>query len=177
MSVFFFNDTATTEIYTLALHDALPIYDGEEERGQRADEAEDAGGQRERRHARVRRREVGCRAAPVARSGHDCRLGPRLLRWRPARALRAPPGGRRQRQTGGRTADERAPRTAPRGRRPRAAARGRRPRREDGARVRPDTRRVAALNAGTACRGTTARQAAGWGSPAEERRQEACSRA
>src|SRR3712207_7607032 len=26
MMVFFFNDTATTEIYTLALHDALPIY-------------------------------------------------------------------------------------------------------------------------------------------------------
>ena len=29
----FFNDTATTEIYTLSLHDALPIYvevDGEE---------------------------------------------------------------------------------------------------------------------------------------------------
>src|SRR3712207_6852218 len=26
MSVFFFNDTATTEIYTLSLHDALPIY-------------------------------------------------------------------------------------------------------------------------------------------------------
>src|SRR3982075_4651904 len=26
-SVFFFNDTATTEIYTLSLHDALPIYD------------------------------------------------------------------------------------------------------------------------------------------------------
>src|SRR5688572_31565412 len=25
MSVFFFNDTATTEIYTLSLHDALPI--------------------------------------------------------------------------------------------------------------------------------------------------------
>src|SRR5256886_16170381 len=25
--VFFFNDTATTEIYTLSLHDALPIYD------------------------------------------------------------------------------------------------------------------------------------------------------
>src|SRR5256885_6441608 len=25
-SVFFFNDTATTEIYTLSLHDALPIY-------------------------------------------------------------------------------------------------------------------------------------------------------
>src|SRR2546427_8981165 len=27
-SVFFFNDTATTEIYTLSLHDALPIYVG-----------------------------------------------------------------------------------------------------------------------------------------------------
>src|SRR3712207_7754687 len=27
---FFFNDTATTEIYTLSLHDALPISDGQE---------------------------------------------------------------------------------------------------------------------------------------------------
>src|SRR3712207_6971570 len=26
MCCFFFNDTATTEIYTLSLHDALPIY-------------------------------------------------------------------------------------------------------------------------------------------------------
>src|SRR3712207_8121387 len=26
MTRFFFNDTATTEIYTLSLHDALPIY-------------------------------------------------------------------------------------------------------------------------------------------------------
>src|SRR6267143_3166015 len=26
MLCFFFNDTATTEIYTLSLHDALPIY-------------------------------------------------------------------------------------------------------------------------------------------------------
>src|SRR5258707_5438996 len=26
MMLFFFNDTATTEIYTLSLHDALPIY-------------------------------------------------------------------------------------------------------------------------------------------------------
>src|SRR5258708_30018813 len=26
MPLFFFNDTATTEIYTLSLHDALPIY-------------------------------------------------------------------------------------------------------------------------------------------------------
>src|SRR3712207_7637226 len=28
MFFFFFNDTATTEIYTLSLHDALPIYAG-----------------------------------------------------------------------------------------------------------------------------------------------------
>src|SRR3712207_8889217 len=27
MYCFFFNDTATTEIYTLSLHDALPIFD------------------------------------------------------------------------------------------------------------------------------------------------------
>src|SRR3712207_8834332 len=32
----FFNDTATTEIYTLSLHDALPIYGG----GQRAEDPE-----------------------------------------------------------------------------------------------------------------------------------------
>src|SRR5205814_8579425 len=30
--LFFFNDTATTEIYTLSLHDALPIYAGHLER-------------------------------------------------------------------------------------------------------------------------------------------------
>src|SRR5438876_1504112 len=29
---FFFNDTATTEIYTLSLHDALPIYPGDGQR-------------------------------------------------------------------------------------------------------------------------------------------------
>src|SRR5437899_6283462 len=29
LSCFFFNDTATTEIYTLSLHDALPIWGGE----------------------------------------------------------------------------------------------------------------------------------------------------
>src|SRR5436853_3443336 len=32
MSFFFFNDTATTEIYTLSLHDALPISAGPRER-------------------------------------------------------------------------------------------------------------------------------------------------
>src|SRR5437879_9958083 len=29
--MFFFNDTATTEIYTLSLHDALPIFDLEKD--------------------------------------------------------------------------------------------------------------------------------------------------
>src|SRR5258707_11366202 len=28
--VFFFNDTATTEIYTLSLHDALPIFEADD---------------------------------------------------------------------------------------------------------------------------------------------------
>src|SRR6195256_7006402 len=32
-SLFFFNDTATTEIYTLSLHDALPIYHRPEHAG------------------------------------------------------------------------------------------------------------------------------------------------
>src|SRR2546430_7039643 len=34
---FFFNDTATTEIYTLSLHDALPISDAWPEARERAD--------------------------------------------------------------------------------------------------------------------------------------------
>src|SRR3712207_8166923 len=34
---FFFNDTATTEIYTLSLHDALPIYGS----GERVEEVTD----------------------------------------------------------------------------------------------------------------------------------------
>ena len=37
---FFFNDTATTEIYTLSLHDALPICDA----GQRKTRLEEAAG-------------------------------------------------------------------------------------------------------------------------------------
>ena len=32
---FFFNDTATTEIYTLSLHDALPIYGDKGVKGSR----------------------------------------------------------------------------------------------------------------------------------------------
>src|SRR3712207_7195637 len=36
--MFFFNDTATTEIYTLSLHDALPIYAQARRPGQRRGE-------------------------------------------------------------------------------------------------------------------------------------------
>src|ERR671919_3103087 len=38
---FFFNDTATTEIYTLSLHDALPIYGHRGRRDQAGDSAEE----------------------------------------------------------------------------------------------------------------------------------------
>src|SRR3989449_3421404 len=40
MFFFFFNDTATTEIYTLSLHDALPILFGSVELNQRLDLAD-----------------------------------------------------------------------------------------------------------------------------------------
>src|SRR3712207_8305286 len=35
LTLFFFNDTATTEIYTLSLHDALPILGRRDDRPQR----------------------------------------------------------------------------------------------------------------------------------------------
>src|SRR5258708_39514875 len=56
-SFFFFNDTATTEIYTLSLHDALPICD------RSSIQSEDVPG--DARHA----------SSPQAGgSGRDCRL-------------------------------------------------------------------------------------------------------
>src|SRR3712207_9035941 len=59
--IFFFNDTATTEIYTLSLHDALPICS--------------TPGRPERR-----------RAAPARRAGPGVRWGtPRRRTARPAR--------------------------------------------------------------------------------------------
>src|SRR3712207_9499824 len=65
-SYFFFNDTATTEIYTLSLHDALPIYalapPEREERGEQQDvdgEVDEARGEQRDGHGReaVRRSE------------------------------------------------------------------------------------------------------------------------
>src|SRR5690349_24203213 len=57
---FFFNDTATTDIYTLSLHDALPIWRRRCVRPPRA-----VGG---------RSRSAGCRTRP--RSGTRCAAGP-----------------------------------------------------------------------------------------------------
>src|SRR2546430_17151785 len=50
---FFFNDTATTEIYTLSLHDALPIY-SRHHRTVRSDPQTGGGSGRETRSARRR---------------------------------------------------------------------------------------------------------------------------
>src|SRR3712207_6889874 len=58
---FFFNDTATTEIYTLSLHDALPIWPGRGAALRRRPATQVRGPQRQPaagRHTRVRRRGV-----------------------------------------------------------------------------------------------------------------------
>src|SRR3712207_7993167 len=60
--VVFFNDTATTEIYTLALHDALPIF-GAHDPGLLADRQLSEG----RAPARNRLRYAGGRRAPRAK--------------------------------------------------------------------------------------------------------------
>src|SRR3989449_9471734 len=62
---FFFNDTATTEIYTLSLHDALPISPPRRRGAHR-------GGVWRRRAARVRRSD-----APPRGAGRRGRQGPR----------------------------------------------------------------------------------------------------
>src|SRR3712207_7640527 len=54
--MFFFNDTATTEIYTLSLHDALPISVRPLLHGVRRRGGGDGHRRRERRRARRRRR-------------------------------------------------------------------------------------------------------------------------
>src|SRR5882762_3287583 len=84
---FFFNDTATTEIYTLSLHDALPIYRGRAE-GRWGESAGGAGLQRQPcgRIARRKRKGLGARydrrrgvLSDHRRNGRMARLG------RPAR--------------------------------------------------------------------------------------------
>src|SRR5256885_11698949 len=69
-SFFFFNDTATTEIYTLSLHDALPICD----RVGRSDEDPSA-----HRHFVEARGLLGVVRTRVTRSfGHQIEPGPVL---------------------------------------------------------------------------------------------------
>src|SRR2546422_4397174 len=80
--IFFFNDTATTEIYTLSLHDALPICRGGDARARRAVGAGDArhlvGAGRERagreRDGLVRVGDSSAAAAQTARAGAGARL-------------------------------------------------------------------------------------------------------
>src|SRR5207244_13204863 len=55
---FFFPDTSTPEIYTLSLHDALPISDPESERAEGAVSARVAVAAHDR-HARLREPELG----------------------------------------------------------------------------------------------------------------------
>src|SRR5687768_18083055 len=80
MFFFFFNDTATTEIYTLSLHDALPIsaLHARAARDGRADRPH-------RRHARCRRRgraagdvDVRGRGRPARSEEHTSELQSRL---------------------------------------------------------------------------------------------------
>src|SRR3712207_5820640 len=95
---FFLNDTATTKIYTLSLHDALPIYGlprhrpGLGERGGQAPGHAPRGGEadglatlhRSRRTGFLRREPVlGCRAGPAgcARTGWGRRHGASVVSW------------------------------------------------------------------------------------------------
>src|SRR5690348_18514378 len=51
--IFFFNDTATTEIYTLSLHDALPIWPPGTTRRRTTCPAPRCGGRRDRKSTRL----------------------------------------------------------------------------------------------------------------------------
>src|SRR3712207_6876183 len=59
MFIFFFNDTATTEIYTLSLHDALPIFVGAGHLGDDVASGVVVVGDAEGRAATARRRVLG----------------------------------------------------------------------------------------------------------------------
>src|SRR3712207_8753982 len=78
---FFFNDTATTEIYTLSLHDALPIYLRHGSRlGRRRPGRRARGPQRQRngRQARHESGEARHRSRPVDRRSRADRKSTRL---------------------------------------------------------------------------------------------------
>ena len=54
---FFFNDTATTEIYTLSLHDALPIWTEDGRRGRISERTGKGEGGKEKRMEKERETE------------------------------------------------------------------------------------------------------------------------
>src|SRR5438128_8485469 len=72
-SLFFVNDTATTEIYTLSLHDALPIFEAEpvQGHGQQRDRDLLAGGEQHVHLSRIGRvRDAGDRKSTRLNSSH-----------------------------------------------------------------------------------------------------------
>src|SRR5437588_10228333 len=88
--LFFFNDTATTEIYTLSLHDALPILQGRAHRDRRRRAV--CGLPPAHRSARRRtiRAAAACRAARAERAREPAARAPRRVALRrPSQALSA----------------------------------------------------------------------------------------
>src|SRR5258707_15277510 len=74
--IFFFNDTATTEIYTLSLHDALPIYDRAAPAQVVAlgDDLPVGAGRARREHERVVELDAAVDGDGERRTGHCCAL-------------------------------------------------------------------------------------------------------
>src|SRR2546429_1682194 len=93
---FFFNDTATTEIYTLSLHDALPIYPGRGARRDRAGRDHRLGRRGAGRGRRRQRRSEEHTSELQSRLQLVCRLllenTRRILAW-PARSCAPAPAG------------------------------------------------------------------------------------
>src|SRR5215471_20738166 len=75
---FFFNDTATTEIYTLSLHDALPIYSGGGEQ-----HPDDGAGAVDHRCARVDRKSTRLNSSHVEKSYAVFCLKQKKKKWPP----------------------------------------------------------------------------------------------
>src|SRR2546430_9994231 len=92
-AVFFFNDTATTEIYTLSLHDALPISDAA--RAERAHRMQPPVPRVEvaddRNRARVRRPDRDRKSTRLNSSHSQISYAVFCLKKRPARAWPAVP--------------------------------------------------------------------------------------
>src|SRR3989441_11062865 len=92
---FFFNDTATTEIYTLSLHDALPISRLQQHRRREDQGVEGEEDQQEAVHA----------AGKIPRQRRSAQVAPSLR----DRARRRPPGRHRARvRRGGRRRSSRS---------------------------------------------------------------------